>query len=87
MVDFIKRLKIYINTFHPDIDQSTITDTASESNASENLEELCGLNNDENVREWLRKVDRPDPDTWTEIDLDYSSPEEVCTVCFMVKTL
>ncbi|CAG4939268.1 unnamed protein product [Colias eurytheme] len=59
-----------------DIDQSTITDTASESNASENLEEVCS-NNDENVREWLRKVDRPDPDTWTEIDLDYSSPEEI----------
>ncbi|VVC91348.1 unnamed protein product [Leptidea sinapis] len=59
-----------------DIDQSTITDTASESNASETLEEICS-SNDENVREWLRKVDRPDPDTWTDIDLDYSSPEEV----------
>ncbi|CAH4023852.1 unnamed protein product [Pieris brassicae] len=60
-----------------DIDQMTITDTTSESNASENLEELCSTSNDENVREWLRKVDRPDPDTWTEIDLDYSSPEEI----------
>ncbi|CAK1543487.1 unnamed protein product [Leptosia nina] len=60
-----------------EMDQMTITDTASESNASENLEELCSQNNDENVREWLRKVDRPDPDTWTEIDLDYSSPEEI----------
>ncbi|XP_050355899.1 guanine nucleotide exchange factor rei-2-like [Nymphalis io] len=60
-----------------DIDRSTITDTASESNASETLEELCAHNNDENVREWLRRADRSDPDTWTEIDLDYSSPEEI----------
>ncbi|XP_072948112.1 uncharacterized protein [Epargyreus clarus] len=60
-----------------DIDRSTITDTASESNASENLEEMCSHSADENVREWLRRVDRPDHDTWTEIDLDYSSPEEI----------
>ncbi|CAH2097470.1 unnamed protein product [Euphydryas editha] len=60
-----------------EIDRSTITDTASESNTSETLEELCSHNNDENVREWLRRVDRSDPDTWTEIDLDYSSPEEI----------
>ncbi|XP_045455651.1 SH3 domain-binding protein 5-like [Melitaea cinxia] len=60
-----------------EIDRSTITDTASESNASETLEEICSQNNDENVREWLRRVDRSDPDTWTEIDLDYSSPEEI----------
>ncbi|OWR54188.1 SH3 domain-binding protein 5-like [Danaus plexippus] len=57
-----------------DIDRSTITDT-SESNASEALEEIT--NNDESVREWLRRADRSDPDTWTEIDLDYSSPEEI----------
>ncbi|XP_041969660.1 SH3 domain-binding protein 5-like [Aricia agestis] len=59
-----------------DIDRSTITDTASESNASSTLEELCS-HTDDNVREWLRRADRPDPDTWTEIDLDYSSPEEI----------
>ncbi|CAH2245388.1 jg12910 [Pararge aegeria aegeria] len=57
--------------------QSTRNDTTSESNASETLEELCAHNNDENVREWLRRADRSDPDTWTEIDLDYSSPEEI----------
>ncbi|XP_045762674.1 guanine nucleotide exchange factor rei-2-like [Maniola jurtina] len=60
-----------------DVDRSTITDTASESNASETLEELCAHHNHENVREWLRRADRSDPDTWTEIDLDYSSPEEI----------
>ncbi|CAH0717654.1 unnamed protein product, partial [Brenthis ino] len=59
-----------------DMDQST-TDTASESNASETLEELCARSSDDNVREWLRRVDRSDVDTWTEIDLDYSSPEEI----------
>ncbi|XP_023951644.2 SH3 domain-binding protein 5-like [Bicyclus anynana] len=60
-----------------DVDRSTITDTASESNASETLEELCAHDSDEHVREWLRRADRSDPDTWTEIDLDYSSPEEI----------
>ncbi|CAH2057031.1 unnamed protein product, partial [Iphiclides podalirius] len=64
-------------------DRSTITDTASESNNSENLEELCDHSADESVREWLRRAadaQRPragDTDTWTEIDLDYSSPEEM----------
>ncbi|XP_068625147.1 guanine nucleotide exchange factor rei-2-like [Battus philenor] len=67
-----------------DIDRSTITDTASESNTSENLEELCDHSADASVREWLRRAADaqrphclPDGDTWTEIDLDYSSPEEI----------
>ncbi|XP_028159916.1 SH3 domain-binding protein 5-like [Ostrinia furnacalis] len=68
-----------------DIDRSTITDTASDTNttASDKLEEICDHSADANVREWLRRTEhsRPrclqDSDTWTEIDLDYSSPEEV----------
>ncbi|XP_013161604.1 PREDICTED: SH3 domain-binding protein 5-like [Papilio xuthus] len=66
-----------------DIDRSTFTDTASESNTSENLEELCENSTDASVREWLRRAADaqrprlPDSDTWTEIDLDYSSPEEI----------
>ncbi|RVE50803.1 hypothetical protein evm_004552 [Chilo suppressalis] len=68
-----------------DIDRSTITDTTSDTNttASDKLEELCEHNADANVREWLRRTADarprclPDSDTWTEIDLDYSSPEEV----------
>ncbi|CAG5026504.1 unnamed protein product, partial [Parnassius apollo] len=66
------------------IDRSTITDTASESNISENLEDLCDHSADASVREWLRRAADaqrprclPDGDTWTEIDLDYSSPEEI----------
>lgn len=70
-----------------DIDQSTITDTASDTNTtnSDKLEELCENSTEASVREWLRRAadaQRPrglpdGSDTWTEIDLDYSSPEEV----------
>ncbi|XP_026744871.1 uncharacterized protein LOC113506229 [Trichoplusia ni] len=68
-----------------EIDRSTITDTASDTNTtcSDKLEELCESSSDASVREWLRRAadaQRPrqqDNDTWTEIDLDYSSPEEV----------
>ncbi|KAJ0171303.1 hypothetical protein K1T71_012853 [Dendrolimus kikuchii] len=70
-----------------DVDHnSTITDTASDTNTttSDKLEELYDHSNDASVREWLRRAadaQRPrclqDSDTWTEIDLDYSSPEEV----------
>ncbi|XP_059055918.1 uncharacterized protein LOC131849813 [Achroia grisella] len=68
-----------------DIDRSTITDTASDTNTttSDKLEELCDHSADASVREWLRRTAdaRPrcltDADTWTEIDLDYSSPEEI----------
>ncbi|XP_060807306.1 SH3 domain-binding protein 5 homolog isoform X2 [Amyelois transitella] len=63
---------------------STITDTASDTNTttSDKLDELCDHSVDANVREWLRRTadasrTGPDNDNWTEIDLDYSSPEEV----------
>ncbi|KAG6453892.1 hypothetical protein O3G_MSEX008370 [Manduca sexta] len=68
-----------------DVDQSTITDTASDTNTtvSDKLEELCESSSEANVREWLRRsadARAPqDADTWTEIDLDTSSPEEVST--------
>ncbi|XP_022818404.1 SH3 domain-binding protein 5-like isoform X2 [Spodoptera litura] len=69
----------------PEIDRSTTTDTASDTNttSSDKLDELCDSSTDASVREWLRRAahHRPRPptdaDTWTEIDLDYSSPEEV----------
>ncbi|XP_047035741.1 SH3 domain-binding protein 5-like isoform X1 [Helicoverpa zea] len=68
-----------------EIDRSTLTDTASDTNttSSDKLEELCESSTDASVREWLRRAADaqrprgPDTDTWTEIDLDYSSPEEV----------
>ncbi|XP_004926184.1 SH3 domain-binding protein 5-like [Bombyx mori] len=64
-----------------DTDRSTATDTASDSNtaASDKLEELCESSSEANVREWLRRAAEapPPPDTWTEIELDCSSPEEV----------
>ncbi|KAL0811746.1 hypothetical protein ABMA28_009183 [Loxostege sticticalis] len=69
-----------------DIDRSTITDTTSDTNTttSDKLEELCDHSADASVREWLRRTADSRPrclqdssDTWTEIDLDYSSPEEV----------
>ncbi|XP_053618284.1 SH3 domain-binding protein 5-like isoform X2 [Plodia interpunctella] len=63
---------------------STITDTASDTNTttSDKIEELCDHSVDASVREWLRRTadanrSGNDNDTWTEIDLDYSSPEEV----------
>ncbi|XP_063369814.1 uncharacterized protein LOC134658136 [Cydia amplana] len=58
---------------------STITDLASDTSNGV-LEELCSQSTDASVREWLRRAaaERPgQDDTWTEIDLDYSSPEEV----------
>ncbi|KAM3955945.1 uncharacterized protein ACR2FA_010110 [Aphomia sociella] len=68
-----------------DIDRSTLTDTASDTNTttSDKLDELCDHSADASVREWLRRTADarprclPDADTWTEIDLDYSSPEEI----------
>ncbi|XP_026321048.1 SH3 domain-binding protein 5-like [Hyposmocoma kahamanoa] len=68
-----------------DIDQSTVTDTSdTNTTTSDKLEELCSHSADDSVREWLRRTadaQRPqrltDADTWTEIDLEYSSPEEV----------
>ncbi|XP_050552180.1 uncharacterized protein LOC118277115 [Spodoptera frugiperda] len=70
----------------PEMDRSTTTDTASDTNttSSDKLEELCESSTEASVREWLRRAadhqrprQLPDCDTWTEIDLDYSSPEEV----------
>ncbi|XP_063629476.1 SH3 domain-binding protein 5-like [Cydia splendana] len=58
---------------------STITDVASDTSNGV-LEDLCSQSTDASVREWLRRAaaERPgQDDTWTEIDLDYSSPEEV----------
>ncbi|XP_061723946.1 SH3 domain-binding protein 5-like isoform X2 [Cydia pomonella] len=58
---------------------STITDLASDTSNGV-LEDLCSQSTDASVREWLRRAaaERPgQDDTWTEIDLDYSSPEEV----------
>ncbi|XP_073962866.1 uncharacterized protein [Choristoneura fumiferana] len=74
-----------------DIDRaSTTTDAASDTSTIGALEELCDHSADASVREWLRRAaaerperaehpERPErrEDTWTEIDLDYSSPEEV----------
>ncbi|KAG7300676.1 hypothetical protein JYU34_015001, partial [Plutella xylostella] len=44
----------------------------------QNLDELCQADDsmDASVRAWLRRVHSGD-ETWTEIDLDYSSPEEM----------
>ncbi|KAI8432531.1 hypothetical protein MSG28_013528 [Choristoneura fumiferana] len=76
-----------------DIDRaSTTTDAASDTSTIGALEELCDHSADASVREWLRRAaaerperaehpERPErrEDTWTEIDLDYSSPEEATT--------
>ncbi|KAH9642860.1 hypothetical protein HF086_011907 [Spodoptera exigua] len=65
--------------------QSARNDTASDTNttSSDKLEELCESSTEASVREWLRRAADhqrpralPDCDTWTEIDLEYSSPEE-----------
>lgn len=71
-----------------DIDQSTVTDTSdTNTTTSDKIEELCSHSADDSVREWLRRTadaQRPqrlnDADTWTEIDLEYSSPEEVSII-------
>lgn len=72
-------------------DNSTIyTDISDTATSDYNIEELgIDHSNDESVREWLQKaadvdIDKTptnlpngDHENWTEIDLEYSSPEEV----------
>ncbi|GBP73703.1 SH3 domain-binding protein 5-like [Eumeta japonica] len=64
---------------------STINGVSNDTIPDDNLEDIIDHSADESVREWLRRTEKQpdrgdqdqDQDTWTEIDLEYSSPEEV----------